>query len=209
MSDPVRPLEAYGAYKLLHGEFRMSASSGAATTIAAAAPMFSARWSSTTGKRAVIRYLRADFTLTTAFGTAQPMGVDLIIARAFTASDTAGTAIDMGSTITGSGKLRTGQDASLFAANSTRIATAAALTAGTRTLDANPISQGKAHMAALGAQYSIVLLDTRWGVTSVNAARAPIVLAQDEGIVVRNTILMGATGVGTFDITMEWDEATF
>jgi len=34
----------------------------------------------------------------------------------------------------------------------------------------------------------------------------PIKLVQDEGLVVRNLILMGASGVGRWDFLVEWDE---
>ena len=41
-----------------------------------------------------------------------------------------------------------------------------------------------------------------------SAHEAPIVLAADEGFVIRNLILMGATGVGRWDFCVEWDEGT-
>ncbi len=39
-----------------------------------------------------------------------------------------------------------------------------------------------------------------------SAHKAPIVLGADEGFVIRNLILMGATGVGRWDFLIEWDE---
>ena len=36
----------------------------------------------------------------------------------------------------------------------------------------------------------------------------PLVLAADEGFVLRNYLLMGATGVGVWDFLIEWEEGT-
>lgn len=211
LSNLQRPPESLLQYSKLHGEFRLCAPSGASTVVAAgtttAGHIFAMRWTETT-KKAIIRYVKADFILTTAFGAAQSMGVDLIAARSYSASHTGGTAIDAGSTITGSGKLRTGQDSSLFIANSVRIGSTGALTAGTQTLDANALASGRAHMGAIGATLSVTLLDARVDGSYSDTLRSPIVLSQNEGIVLRNLVLMGATGVGTWDITVEWDEVT-
>lgn len=206
----VRPKSSTGAAGKLHGEFRASITGSALTTIAAgtttAGHVFAARWSSTTGKKCLIRYLAAEFTLTTAFGAAQSMGLDAIVARAYTASHTGGTAIDMGSTLTNSGKLRTNQDSSLFAANAVRIGGAGALTAGTQTLDSMPLAAKMAHMGAVGAQLSATFIDaTGDGLATQNSA---LELGQDEGIVIRNIILMGASGVGNLVVSIGWDEVT-
>ena len=50
--------------------------------------------------------------------------------------------------------------------------------------------------------------DTVWVAVlfDVNDAGYPIVLANNEGFVVRNLILMGAVGVGRFDFQVAWDE---
>lgn len=41
-----------------------------------------------------------------------------------------------------------------------------------------------------------------------SAHEAPIRLDTDMGFVVRNTVLMGASGVGRWDFLVEWDEGT-
>ncbi len=209
-SNRIRPVEAVGNVSKLHGEYRMAATSGLATVLAAgtttAGFLFCMRNPSTT-KKVVLRYLQGGFITTTGFTTVQPIGMDLIVARAFTASCTGGTAIDMGSTLTNSGKLNTNQATSLFTANTCRVASTTALVAGTHVLDASPLAlKTDVGSASIAVQANFPLFDARDDGSST--IRSPIVLAQDEGIIVRNTILMGAVGVGYFTFNVEWDEIT-
>ncbi len=206
-TDRVRPAESLGRLPNLYGEFRLAAMSGLVTLAAAATTtaghMFVMRNPSTT-KKAVIRYVNVNFVTTTGFSTIQPMAYDLIVARAFTASYTNGTAIDLGSTLT-SPKLRANQATSLFTANTCRIATTLGLTAGTQTLDAMPLAQkGGIGATTIAASFDALLLDARDDGSST--VRSPITLGQDEGIVVRNVILMGTAGVGYVTVNVEWDE---
>lgn len=200
-----RQAEVEGLYSL-RGQYRMSVPTGLTTVIAAgtttAGHQFSFRWSSTTGAHAYIRRIAVSSVVTTAFTTAQEVGFDLIMARAYTASHTGGTAIDAGSTITGSGKLLTAQGASLVAANAARVATTGELTAGTHTLDANAI--GFVSYWATGIGTTLAQTDL---FNAVND-ESPLVLAQDEGFVIRNTVLMGAVGVTRSRFLVEWDEGT-
>lgn len=196
------------------GSYRLCTSTGAVTLVAArtatAGFLFTMRNPSTT-TAVYLKRVAAKFTLTTAYGTAQETGCDLIIARSYTASATGGTAIDVGSTVANTGNLAASFSTSVITANCTRVATTDAFTAGTQTLDANPISILSGWSAAIG--------DTVPDVSSGNSERAgvlwdyrdsshgmPIKLVQDEGIVIRNLVLMGATGVGRWDFIVEWDE---
>lgn len=194
----------------LHGEFRLAVPSGALTAVAAGTTttghVFSLRNPDAT-KKLQLRYLAVDFCLTTAFTAAQNMGFDAIVARSYTVAHTGGTAIDLGSTLPNSGKLRTNQATSAITAGLARIGGAGALTAGTHTLDANPFAQAQKFMSAVGVQLSAVLFDARDD-GGGSLVRSPLELAQNEGIVLRNTVLMGATGVGTLIVTAEWDEIT-
>lgn len=204
-----RPKGSEGEYTKLHGEFRGSYTSGALTLVAAATTtagfVFTMR-NPDTAKVVALRFLSVDFNLTTAFTGAQAMGFDAIVARSYSASATGGTAIDMGSTLANSGKVRVNQATSLYTANTCRIGSTGALTAGTQTLDATPFAATQKHMAAVGTQISAVLYDARDDGGST--VRSPIELATNEGIVLRNTILMGAAGVGSLIVTAEWDEVT-
>lgn len=210
-----RPVDSQGAATKLLFEGRMTVPSGAVTTIAAATAtaghLFAMRWApATAGALCLIRYVRATFVCTTAFGGAQNMGLDLVVARTYSVSDTAGTAIDMGSTTANTGATRTANGTSLFGANTCRVATAAALTAGTHALDINSYYQAQGFVTTtLGATSSLdfTLLDARDDGAGAQV-RSPITLANNEGIKLRNTILMGATGVGSWLFTVEWDEVT-
>jgi hypothetical protein len=206
-----------GNYEL-RGSYRLVASTGAITTVAArtstAGHIFSFRWApaSLTTYNAYIRYVGARFVLTTAYSTDQETGVDLIVARAYTASHTGATAIDLGSTVTNTNKFATAEGTSLAGvAGHCRIGDTGALTAGTQVLDANPIGLlsdfsttigDTVPLATSGGGYG-TLWDARPGTPGFGQ---PLVLADDEGFVLRNTILMGTAGVGTWTFVVEWDE---
>ena len=67
------------------------------------------------------------------------------------------------------------------------------------SLDANPIAKGSQWCAAIGTSMAPRLYDFSRNETG------GILLANEEGIVARNTILMGATGVGKWHFTIEID----
>ena len=192
------------------GSYRINVSTGSVTTVAArtttAGHLFAFRWADTSGAHCYVRKISARFTLTTAYGTAQETGCDLIVARSYTASHSGGTAVDTGSTITGTGKLLSHMPTSLMGtAGLVNVANTGALTAGTQTLDANPLACTSGWSSAIGAQ----VVDVDGGGRLLYDARrdeSPLVLAQDEGFVIRNLILMGASGVGRWDFGVEWDE---
>ena len=203
-----------GGYEL-RGSYRLLASSGAITIVAArtatAGHIFSFRWApaSLTTYNAYIRRIAARFVLTTAYGTAQETGCDLIVARSYTASHTSATAVDLGSTVTNTNKFATAENTSLAGvAGLCRVADTGALTAGTQTLDANPIGILSDWSGAIGdtVPRSTSGNDIYGNLWDARGDGFPLVLADDEGFVIRNLILMGATGVGRWDFLVEWDE---
>jgi hypothetical protein len=213
ISRPTRG-DMAGGYDL-RGSYRLVASTGAVTTIAArtasAGHLFAFRWSpsSLTTYNAYIRRIAARFILTTAYGTAQETGCDLMVARSYSASHTGATAIDLGSTVTNTNKFATAQNTSLMGvAGRARIADTGALTAGTHTFDANPIGVLSGWSAAIGAAVPVETsgTDIFGNLWDARDNGHPLVLAADEGFVIRNLILMGATGVGRWDFLVEWDE---
>jgi hypothetical protein len=174
---------------------RHCATTGNVTTIAAgtasAGHIMCLRNPSST-KAIRLRQLEVEFILTTAFGAAQEVGFEAYIARSYSADHTNGTAV----TMTGGEALNAGTDT----VATMRTASAAALTAGTHTLDTNAIARGSQWCAAIGAQL------TRRCHDFTNLGTGGIILVQNEGIVIRNTILMGATGVGKWHFTVEFDD---
>lgn len=199
------------------GSYILACSTGLVTTVAAATStagfLFTMRWSSTTSTKMILKRVGARFTCTTAYGTAQRTGVDMILARSYSANASGGTAVDVGSTVADTGNLLTGQATSLIVANATRVATTDAFTAGTQTLDANPVGVLIDWTGAIGDQVprstSGAAGDFGWlWDCNRSSHKAPIVLGTDEGFVIRNKVLMGATGVGVWDFLVEWDEGT-
>ncbi len=203
-----RPAEALGEYSKLHGEYKLAAQSGLVTLAAAATTtaghMFVMSNPSST-KQAIIRYVSAQFATVTAMGTQQPMGYDLCMMNTASVVYTGGTAIDM-FTLTRSQKNRTNQALTLFTVNRVRIATTAGLTAGTQELDSLPMSHKMFLSPLIGDVKEVVLLDARDDGSAT--CRSPLVLGLQDGFVIRNTVLMGATGVGYLTVNVEWDEVT-
>lgn len=183
------------------GAYRLAQTSGLTTGVAAAAPVYSWRWGDAT-RLAVLRKLRVRAAVITGFTAAQQLGCDAVIARAFTASDTAGTA----ATLTGNNqKKRTSMGTTLL--TDARISAAAALTAGTRTLDAQAFIGTNAKTLAAAATVQLNSLEMIYD-DSHYSQGYPIIFAQNEGFVVRNQIAMGAAGTVQWWVEVAWDEVT-
>ena len=114
-----------------------------------------------------------------------------IPARAWTADGSGGTA----ATLTGNnGKLRTSHSGWPPAVTA-RVASTAALTAGTKTLDAQGIgSAGGGVLATAGAD----LIKPKVNLIEVASLKHPLVLANQEGVVI--TAAVPATGTWTFGV---------
>jgi hypothetical protein len=126
----------------------------------------------------------------TAFGAAQEVGQSLYIARTFTVSDSGGTPFVL-SRKNANMAAMTG-----FAAADMIVSTGIALTAGTRTLDANPIAQQQMWSNAIGVSAANTL---NWE----NAGSIPPMLHANEGFVIQNNVLFGATGIVKFRYTIQ------
>lgn len=175
----------------------VGASSGALTGAAANSAIFSLRNIGT--NLLIVRRIGVGFITTTAFTTAQQLDYGLQVARAFSASDTAGTAI----TLTGNNcKHRT----SLATPSNLnmQIAAAAALTAGTKTLDTNFLTQTSQWSGAVGATMQPSLNN----LLAHDAGDYPLVLANNEGLNIMNLTAMGAVGVIKAYVNIEFAEAT-
>lgn len=184
-----------------NGAYALSAQSGLITTIAAgtatAGGLFCMRWTHSTKLCILTRFL-ARWVTVAGFTSAQEVGMDLLIARGWSGAPSAGTSIVSPS------KKRASHAASQFASGDIRIATAAAITHGSPTLDTNPIRQNQfSELAniATGAKgfFSFSIEET-------NPQDYPIVFAQNEGLILRNQILMGAGGTARISIEAEWLE---
>lgn len=197
----LRSLDFIDAAGVVGGHYRVGAKSGSATVIAAAGAIFSFRCSDP-ARICAINRVQVGFLPTTGFTAAQSVDVDLVRVTGFTASDTGGTAIVPGS----ANKKRTAMGNSLVA--DARIATTAALGAGTGTADANPLA-----VATVGAQTGATNITTVFPVQalfdSLPGQEHPLILLANEGFRIRLATTMGAAGVGNFTVNVDWAELPF
>jgi hypothetical protein len=182
------------------GIYRFSWLSGTmAAGLAANSPIWSFRWGDAT-RLAVFQKLIGDGMAgsSTAFA-AGFASFKAFFARSFTASDTGGAIL----TITGNnGKLRTSMGTTLL--TEIRASTTATLTAGTRTLDAQPLAQ---HAFSIGTVVSVIYIPPATPLFNEDVVGTmPIVLAQNEGVVVQATV--PATGTWQIGLTSMHAEVT-
>lgn len=190
----LRPIDpgALGCYRIAQLSGTMAAG------LAANSEIFQFRWSDAT-RLCVVTSVVFDGLSGSATAFAAGFGkVDMVVARSWTADGSGGTA----ATLTGNnGKQRTSMGTTLLGAS--RIASTAALTAGTKTLDAQAIGQ---YSAAFGTGTSIQWIPQFDLFHADPGGESPLILAQNEGFVVRATV--PATGTWQFGVTVVWTELT-
>lgn len=197
----MRPL-AVGAL----GHYRVAVQTGAiAAGMSSDGALFSARWTSSSALAVITSIRVTGMRATTAFA-AGAIDIKATKATGFSASDSGGTAL----TLTGDqAQMRTSFGASLF--GDMRVATTAALTAGTRTLDTQDLGQITTHSSGgVGSATpiigSIYLPRTELFEADVHRGESPLVLTTNEGVIVRATV--PATGVWNLGVEMVWAEVT-
>jgi hypothetical protein len=180
------------------GWFSIGAQSGAVTGAAAGSELFSLRNAS--AKLLIVRRVGVGLIATTGFTAAQKVDLGLIIARNFTAASTGGTAI----ALTGSnGKHRTSLATPLSL--DMRIATTGNMAGSVRTLDANTVSQTGGFAAAAGT--GVLITPALNNLFGHDTGDYPLVLAQNEGIILQNLTLLGAGGIVSLTVNIELAEA--
>lgn len=187
-AQPVRIVPGHS-----QGYFAVAQKSDLLTGLGANATVLTVR--STSALPLAIAKVSVGFVTTTAFGTAQTVDFWLYVARGFTAADSAGALLTLN---TNDQKLNTYS----AAINSTtiRLAQTAEITAGTRTLDANPVGIVGGWSGAAG---TTIPMTTIFDATS---GKLPIVIGNQEGIVIRSSTAFGASGVGYFYFSMEFEQ---
>lgn len=188
------------------GQYRVSVVTGTlAAALAASAQLFQFKWTDAT-RFAVISKLKWRFETLTRFtaGTVTDFGLDAFFARSYAAGG-GGTTL----TLTGdNNQLRTNMGASLAQIN---VSTTAALTAAT-TLDTQPMIQSFGYgsqvtPSATVAQEGIRGWDGEY-IADIANGEMPIVLAQNEGVVIRNRTVWPAAGTGVYMFEIQWAEVT-
>jgi len=206
---PTQLLEVDNSFKAAHvvqrplehgsgGHYRVARNVPLVVTQAANGSLFSFRWGSST-HLAIIQYIRLSCLQTAAATATIFPRFEVFVARTFTASDTAGTALTL---TTNSFKKRTSH-ATTAVTDMRHSALAAGLTAGTRTLDADP-------QLVLQTQQTITTPNTVLFTVSqdmTDGVDHPIVLAQNEGLIVRGpTTVFGAAGTADLLVELAWVE---
>lgn len=198
----IRPVN-YGSL----GFYRIGAVSGTmAVSLGANAELFQFRWSDASNL-AILYYLGISAAGNVAAGAATLLGFVATMARSWTVAGSGGTRLTM---TTNNAKLRTSMGTSLV--NDIGISTTAGLTAGTKTLDATNIG-AVAFACGTGAittAMDLPLLRNGDG-DLFNASQEgfhPIVMAQNEGVIIRNHANAWPTGLTwNFAVQSAWAEA--
>lgn len=172
------------------GYYRTSFSALTAAAPGAAAQLASLRWTS----GSLLMAIHAIYQ-TIAVSTASTVGLPQLgcyVARSFSAGDSGGTAV----TLTGSSfKTRTSMATTVL--GDMRYASAGVITAGTRTLDSQPILSVVTNFA-LGSTNSNFMDNN-------GPYDHPIILAQNEGLVWQNVTAV-TSGVYQYTVHIEWAE---
>ena len=174
---------------------------------AANSEIFQFRWDNANYMAAITEVSLTGVIATTAFA-AGAITFKMTISRAFTVDGSGGTALVFG----GDSNVDNAALRTTFAdsrSDDFRIATTAALTAGTQALEANDIGQITTHSsggteAATPIIGSIYLPTTTLFKADQMTGHYPLVLAADEGFVVRATV--PATGVWIAGLLVRWAE---
>lgn len=183
------------------GMYALAATTGviaAATT----GEIFQFRWTDPTRLAAINRVQIAACVSTTFFAAGVPVAVDMVKATGWSAQGTGGTGITPDASL----KTKGSMGASLLAAGDVRIATTAALGAGTKSLGAIPLGAvvGAGPTASPGFIFwpNTLLWDVQ-----VTDGEHPLTLAANEGFVVRS-VAVPATGTWQAAIIVNWSEIT-
>lgn len=162
--------------------------------LAANSPIFAFRWGN--ANICVPNAIRFSFATSLAFA-AGVQRFEAYVARSYSASDTGGTALTL---TTHNAKKRTSFGTTLL--TDARISATGTLTAGTRTLDANPFSSIVLGSIASNPnppafpQIPIYVRDTD--------DQCPLIFAQNEGFVIQANV--PATGTWFFGVQVDWLE---
>jgi Tfp pilus assembly major pilin PilA len=157
-------------------------------------------------KLCVLRSIRMSACVsTTFFAAGVPVQIEARLARSWSADGTGGTAQVFSTANTN--KKRTSFALSAFSDTGVRIATTAALGAGTKTLDTNPLASLLAPGPITASLNGQVIPPNTILWERDTADEWPVVLAQNEGFVVRS-VAVPATGTWQAAFSVEWMELT-
>jgi hypothetical protein len=191
----------YGAL----GHYRYGGFTGIiAAGLAANSEIFQFRWTDATRICLILKVKISAVVSTTFFAAGVPVQIDLVKATSWTVAGSGGTR----PTITTLMKSRASMGSSLVASSDIGIATTAALTAGTKTLEATSMHAIVAPgpiTASLNGQ--IIAPGTVMIEPDQADGEHPLTLVTNEGFVIRS-VAVPATGTWTAAVSVVWCEVT-
>lgn len=172
--------------------------------LAANSEIFQFRWTDATRICLINEVKISAVVSTTFFAAGVPVQIDLVKSTGWSAAGTGGTAISPAALL----KKRTSMGSSLVASGDIRIATTAALGAGTKTLE----TVSMAALAAAGPitaslNGEIIAPGTMLFRAETGDGQHPLTLVQNEGFSVRS-VAVPATGTWTCSFSVDWAEVT-
>lgn len=200
MRTTARPMD-HGAL----GSYTFGAFTGILpAALGANSEIFQFRWVDAT-RFAIINEIKISAVVsTTFFAAGVPVQIDLVKATGWSAPGTGGTGLTPAALL----KKRTSMGSTLVATGDVRIATTAALGAGTKTLEGSALSA----LAAAGPitaslNGEIIAPGTILFRAEAGDGQHPLTLATNEGFVIRS-VAVPATGTWTAAIQIDWTEVT-
>lgn len=172
--------------------------------LAANSEVFQFRWADATRIAVIHRIIVAAVVSTTFFAAGVPVQVDLVKSTAWSVAGTGGTGITPAALL----KRRTSMGSTLMVAGDMRIATTAALGAGTKTLETLSLAAIAAPgpiTASLNGQ--IIAAGTRLYESETSDGGHPLCLVQNEGFSIRS-VAVPATGTWTMSVIVDWAEVS-
>lgn len=188
-------------------QYRLSVFTGTiGAALAADSELFQFRFVSGTKTRALVHKVIFDGLGIVAVATAAgPLGFKMHVARSWSAAGSGGTRIaNTGDNM----QMETSNPVSQT--NDIGVATTGALTAGTKTKDANAVGQaiGGVGTAAVTAYGPTSIVAPQALMDSTGAAQSPLVLADQEGFVIQTTHAGPAALTYVAGFTVHWSEVT-
>ncbi len=186
------------------GHYRLSMATGTiAAALAANAELFQFRWTDATRLCAIQKIMISAGAIAAATAAAA-VTLEAAVARAFTVAGTGGAT----ATLTGNNqKDRTSMGTTLL--GEARIATTAALGAGTKVLDSQGIGNATIGIGtgAITVTHNLTLIDRIDLLEQDGIEQHPLVLAANEGFVIKNgAVIWPATLTWALGVTVVWAE---
>lgn len=166
--------------------------------------IFQFRWADASRLAIILKVRISACVSTTFFAAGVPVQVDLIKSTAWTVAGTGGTGVTPSTLL----KARTSMGSTLLQSGDMRIATTAALGAGTKTLETYPLrALAAAGPITASLNGEIIAPGTVMYEPDLADGEHPLTLVQNEGFSIRS-VAVPATGTWTAAVDISWAEVT-